>query len=138
MVLQYNLRPEFLWTHNPVRPIHRSCHLQATFWRLHSAGLLIPFMWLQHLLQKSEAHARTLKLAQTHVLFWADSAMSRFGDPITLITLTTSHTSNGHVIVHFLRLSFILLPSPYPQVKPSPRNQRQMKSETDQPQSPGP
>jgi MFS family permease len=48
-------------------------------------GFLIPFMWLQ---PPAEANAATTLRSPNFAFFWAAQAVSRFGDPITLIALT--------------------------------------------------
>src|SRR6267143_5911130 len=83
VLLQSDTRMEFLSDVIPVGPIHSVLSLGD----LHNAlgGFLIPFMWLQ---PPAEANvAKTLR-SPNFAFFWAAQAVSRFGDPITLIALT--------------------------------------------------
>lgn len=78
-----NTRLEFLSDVIPVGPIHSVLSLGDLLNAL--GGFLIPFMWLQ---PPAEANAAKTLRSPNFAFFWAAQAVSRFGDPITLIALT--------------------------------------------------
>jgi MFS family permease len=83
IVLQSDTRLEFLSDVIPVGPIHSVLSLGDFLNAL--GGFLIPFMWLQ---PPAEANAARTLRSPNFAFFWAAQAVSRFGDPITLIALT--------------------------------------------------
>ena len=83
VLLQPNTRLEFLSDVIPVGPIHSVLSLGDFLNAL--GGFLIPFMWLQ---PPAEANAAKTLRSPNFAFFWAAQAVSRFGDPITLIALT--------------------------------------------------
>ena len=83
VLLRADTRLEFLSDVIPIGPIHSVLSLGDFLNAL--GGFLIPFMWLQ---PPAEANgAKTLR-SPNFAFFWAAQAVSRFGDPITLIALT--------------------------------------------------
>ena len=83
VLLRTDTRLEFLSDVIPVGPVHSVLSLGDFLNAL--GGFLIPFMWLQ---PPAQANAgRTLR-SPNFAFFWAAQAVSRFGDPITLIALT--------------------------------------------------
>jgi MFS family permease len=83
VVLQPQTRLEFLSDVIPVGPIHSVFSLGDFLNAV--GGFLIPFMWLQPPAEANEA--KSLR-SPNFAFFWAAQAVSRFGDPITLIALT--------------------------------------------------
>src|SRR4029077_12626574 len=83
VVLQADTRLEFLSDVIPVGPIHSVLSLGDFLNAL--GGFLIPFMWLQ---PPAEANAARTLRSPNFAFFGAAQAVSRFGDPITLIALT--------------------------------------------------
>jgi len=82
-VLRSDTRLEFLSDVIPVGPIHSVFSLGDFLNAV--GGFLIPFMWLQ---PPAEANAAQTLRSPNFAFFWAAQAVSRFGDPITLIALT--------------------------------------------------
>ena len=83
VLLRSDTRLEFLSDVIPVGPIHSVLSLGDFLNAL--GGFLIPFMWLQ---PPAEANAARTLRSPNFAFFWAAQAVSRFGDPITLIALT--------------------------------------------------
>jgi MFS family permease len=83
VVLRSGTPLEFLSDVIPVGPIHSVLSLGDFLNAL--GGFLIPFMWLQ---PPAEANAARTLRSPNFAFFWAAQAVSRFGDPITLIALT--------------------------------------------------
>ena len=83
VLLRSDTRLEFLSDVIPVGPIHSVLSLGDFLNAL--GGFLIPFMWLQ---PPAEANAAKTLRSPNFAFFWAAQAVSRFGDPITLIALT--------------------------------------------------
>jgi MFS family permease len=83
VLLRSDTRVEFLSDVIPVGPIHSVFSLGDFLNAL--GGFLIPFMWLQ---PPAEANAAKTLRSPNFAFFWAAQAVSRFGDPITLIALT--------------------------------------------------
>jgi MFS family permease len=83
VLLRPETRLEFLSDVIPIGPIHSVFSLGDFLNAL--GGFLIPFMWLQ---PPAEANAAKTPRSPNFAFFWAAQAVSRFGDPITLIALT--------------------------------------------------
>jgi MFS family permease len=83
VLLRSDTRLEFLSDVIPVGPIHSVLSLGDFLNAL--GGFLIPFMWLQ---APAQADAPKTPRSPNFAFFWAAQAVSRFGDPITLIALT--------------------------------------------------
>jgi MFS family permease len=83
VLLRADTRLEFLSDVIPVGPVHAVFSLGDFLNAL--GGFLIPFMWLQ---APAEADAAKTLRSPNFAFFWAAQAVSRFGDPITLIALT--------------------------------------------------
>ena len=83
VLLQPDTRLVFLSDVIPVGPIHSVLSLGDFLNAM--GGFLIPFMWLQ---PPAEANAAKTLRSPNFAFFWAAQAVSRFGDPITLIALT--------------------------------------------------
>ena len=83
VVLKPGTRLEFLSDVIPVGPIHSVFSLGDFLNAL--GGFLIPFMWLQ---PPAKPDAARTPRSPNFAFFWAAQAVSRFGDPITLIALT--------------------------------------------------
>lgn len=83
VLLRSDTRLEFLSDVIPVGPIHSVFSLGDFLNAL--GGFLIPFMWLQ---APAQANAAKTPRSPNFAFFWAAQAVSRFGDPITLIALT--------------------------------------------------
>jgi MFS family permease len=82
VLLQSETQLEFLSDVIPVGPIHSVFSLGDFLNAL--GGFLIPFMWLQ---PPAQADAAKTPRSPNFAFFWAAQAVSRFGDPITLIAL---------------------------------------------------
>ncbi len=83
VVLRPETRLEFLSDVIPIGPIHSVLSLGDFLNAL--GGFLIPFMWLQ---PPAQPDAAKTPRSPNFAFFWGAQAVSRFGDPITLIALT--------------------------------------------------